>query len=126
MKKILVIESNPIYQAELCRLLAFERYQVLRAVRGMDGITLAFQQHPDLVLCDILMPDLTGYEILEKLQTHPSTAKIPFILLGGKTDMRSHAYAIKVGAAAYLSKLVPPHELLRVVATKLKPSSKST
>lgn len=120
MRKILVIESNPIYQAELSRLLRFEKYQVIRAESGKDGLIQALEKHPDLVLCDVNTPDLTGYEILEKLRSDDSTSAIPFIFLAGKTDTSSHSYAMKLGASAYLSKLVPPHELLRVVAAKLK------
>jgi PleD family two-component response regulator len=54
------------------------------------------------------------------LRSTESTSKIPFIFLAGKTDASSYSYAMKLGASAYLSKLVPPHELLRVIAAKLK------
>lgn len=93
---------------------------MIRAGSGRDGLTQALEKHSDLVLCDVNTPDLTGYEILEKLRSDDSIANIPFIFLAGKTDASSHSYAMKLGTSAYLSKLVSPHELLRVVATKLK------
>ncbi|MBW4622351.1 MAG: response regulator [Cyanosarcina radialis HA8281-LM2] len=120
MNKILVIESSSIYRNEICRILQFKNYQVIKAENGTDGLNLALEKHPDLVICDVYTSDLTGYQVLEHLRSNASGAKIPFILLGGKTDADSYSCAMKLGASAYLSKLAPPDELLQVVATNMK------
>ena len=82
-----MIESDPIYQAEICRLLRFEKYQVIRAENGMAGLNQALKKHPNLILCDVNTSDLTGYEILEKLKSDDAGAAIPFVFLAGGTEM---------------------------------------
>lgn len=120
MKKILVIESDPIYQAEICRLLRLEKYEVIRAKTGKDGLNFALQKHPNLILCDVNISDLTGYEVLEKLRFNDSASRIPVVFLASKTDVDSYSHAMKLGASAYLSKMASPSQLLRVVATQLR------
>lgn len=120
MKKILVIESDPIYQAEICRLLRLEKYQVIRAKNGKDGLTFALQKHPNLILCDVDTSDLTGYEVLEKLRFDAAEFQIPIVFLASEIDVDSYSYAMKLGASAFLSKMASPSKLLRVVATQLR------
>ncbi|OKH21708.1 hypothetical protein NIES593_14845 [Hydrococcus rivularis NIES-593] len=120
MKRILIIEKHPLYRAEICRLLRFDKYQVLQAENGIEGLNLAREKHPDLILCDVEIPGLDGYKVLESLRADTTASKIPFVFLAGRIDVDSHSRAMKLGASAYLSKLVSPSELLRVIATKLK------
>jgi len=120
MKRILIIESDPVYRTEICRVLRFEKYQVITAKSGMDGLNLALTQHPDLVLCDIQTSDLSGYEVLGKLRSDYSTLRIPFIFLAGKTDSCSHLQAMYFGACAYFSKSSSYSQLLRVIANRLQ------
>jgi CheY-like chemotaxis protein len=120
MKRILVIEKYPLYRAEICRLLRFEKYQVIQAENGIEGLNLAREKHPDLILCDVETPGLDGYKVLESLRADSTVSKIPFVFLAGSIDPGSHSHAMNLGASAYLSKLASPSELLRVIATKLK------
>ncbi len=119
MKTILIIEKYPLYRAEICRLLRLENYQVLQAENGIEGLKLAREKHPDLILCDVEIPGLDGYKVLENLRADTTVPKIPFVFLAGSIDVDSYCRAMKLGASAYLSKLASPSELLRVIATKL-------
>lgn len=120
MKRILVIEKYPFYRAEICRLLRFKKYQVLQAENGIEGLNLAREKHPDLILCDVEIPGLDGYKFLESLRADSAIPKIPFVFLAGSIDPGTYSRAMNLGASAYLSKLASPNELLRVIAAKLK------
>ncbi len=120
MKKLLVIEDEPAMRQNLADMLEMENYQVFPAANGVDGVTLARAEIPDLILCDIMLPKLDGHGVLNALREHPRTKRIPFIFLtakGERSDVRS---GMDLGADDYLVKPVPRKELLSAIQARLE------
>src|SRR5947207_8247913 len=118
--KILVIEDNADMCQNIASILKLGRYDVLTSNSGKSGIELAQQSPPDLILCDIMMPELDGYGVLHILSKDPSTANIPFIFLTAKTDMRDFRTGMNLGADDYITKPFDGLELLNVIELRLK------
>jgi DNA-binding NarL/FixJ family response regulator len=119
MKKILVIEDEPEMRRNLTTLLRYHKYEPISAGNGRDGVAAARREKPDLILCDVMMPELDGYGVLQALQGDAKLALIPFIFLtakGEKHDLRS---GMNLGADDYLTKPVGNAELIRAVQTRL-------
>ena len=122
MKKILVIEDEPEMRWNVAALLRFHNYEPVAAENGRAGVEAARREKPDLILCDVMMPEMDGYGVLQALQTDPSLARIPFIFLtakGEKDDLRS---GMNLGADDYLTKPVANADLVRAIATRLRRS----
>ena len=122
MNKILVIEDEPEMRRNLATILKLERYQPLTAENGRVGLQLASKERPDLILCDVMMPELDGYGVLRALRQDPALALTPFILLtakGEKQDLRS---GMNLGADDYLTKPVAKADLLQAIAARLRRS----
>jgi DNA-binding NarL/FixJ family response regulator len=122
MKKILVIEDEPEMRRNIVTLLHFHGYAPIPAVNGRSGIEIARREKPDLILCDVMMPELDGYGVLHALQADALLAAIPFIFLtakGEKDDLRS---GMNLGADDYLTKPVANAELVRAIQTRLRRS----
>jgi DNA-binding NarL/FixJ family response regulator len=119
MNKILVIEDEPEMRRNITSLLRYYDYQPVAAENGRAGVELARRENPDLILCDVMMPELDGYSVLQALQTDPLLAPIPFIFLtakGEKDDLRS---GMNLGADDYLTKPVANSDLIRAIETRL-------
>jgi DNA-binding NarL/FixJ family response regulator len=122
MKKILVIEDEPEMRRNITTLLTFHDYQPIAAENGRTGVELARRERPDLVLCDVTMPELDGFGVLQALQSDPTLARIPFIFLtarGERDDLRN---GMDLGADDYLTKPVANADLVRAVAARLRRS----
>lgn len=115
---ILVIEDDEMIRSNLFELLELEDFNVLSAGDGFSGLLLAKELQPDLILCDINMPKLNGFEVLNKLRADVATAKIPFIFHTSDTDSYSHRQAMQLGANDYLTKPVTVKKLLEAVANQ--------
>ena len=118
--KILVIEDEPEMRRNLLMVLRLEKFQPLGAENGALGLELAKKEKPDLILCDVMMPELDGYGVLNTLRENPETATIPFIFLtarGDKTDQRS---GMNLGADDYLTKPVAKDDLLSAIRARLR------
>lgn len=120
MIKILVIEDEPAMRANLQDILELEDFQPVLAANGKQGILQARAEMPDLILCDILMPDMNGHEVLEALRDDPSTMRIPFIFLTAKGERADVREGMDLGADDYLIKPVRVEELLRAIGTRLE------
>ncbi|NEQ80970.1 MAG: EAL domain-containing protein [Moorea sp. SIO2I5] len=120
MNKILVIEDEPIIRKNLLTLLRAEGFETISSDNGSSGVTLAQNQQPDLIICDIIIPQLDGYGVLKTLQQHPITAAIPFIFLSSKADWSDWRMGMRLGADDYLIKPVKRQELLDAIATRLQ------
>jgi DNA-binding response OmpR family regulator len=118
--KILVIEDNMEMCENIASILKLARYQVLTANSGREGIDLVQQHRPDLILCDIMMPDLDGYGVLHLLSKDTSTADIPFIYLTAKADQKDFRTGMNLGADDYITKPFDGLELLKVIEMRLK------
>jgi len=119
-KKILVIEDDTVTRNLFLKGLEAEGFDVIGAQNGLVGIQQAQEHLPDLVICDIMMPDMDGYSVLSTLRQDPVTAIMPFIFLTG-SDTKGHVRkAMELGADDYLTKPSTLDELLRAIATRLQ------
>jgi diguanylate cyclase len=119
MTKILVIEDEESIRTNLLETLTEENFTAIGAKNGREGIALAETSLPNLILCDVMMPEFDGYEVLKSIQNNPKTATIPFIFLtalGEKNDLRK---GMNSGADDYLSKPYSIDELLQAIESRL-------
>lgn len=117
---ILVIEDERITRTNLINFLQAEGFETLEASNGRSGIALAQTHRPDLIICDILMPDLDGYDVLITLQGQMGTATIPFIFLTVSATEDGFRQGLALGADDYLSKPVTSDQLRTAIAAQLK------
>jgi len=120
MKKILVIEDNPEVRENITEILELSNYEVVSAENGKKGVELALQQTLDLIVCDIMMPELDGYGVLHLLNKHVETYGIPFIFLTAKSEKSDWRRGMEMGADDYLTKPFDSIELLNAIETRLK------
>jgi diguanylate cyclase (GGDEF)-like protein len=120
MPKILVIEDDQAVRENLLELLESENFDVLGAENGILGVQLAREVIPDLILCDVMMPELDGHGVIQTLRGNPTTAMIPFIFLTARADKVDFRQGMELGADDYLTKPCTADELLRAVATRLQ------
>ena len=119
MTKILVIEDEEAIRENLIELLEDEKYEVMGADNGRVGIELAQKNRPDLILCDVMMPELDGHEVLKKLRSHRETEMIPFIFLTAKTEKGDLRTGMVLGADDYLTKPCTQDELIEAISVRL-------
>ncbi len=116
MPKILVIEDNNLIRETVLELLESRGFEAVGAENGQVGIELAIAQIPDLILSDVMMPEVNGFEVFAILRSHPATASIPFIFMTG-SEMEK---AIELKADGYLKKPCSATEMFRAIATQLE------
>ena len=116
MPKILVIEDNNFIRATVIELLQLHGFEAVGAENGQVGIQLATAQIPDLILSDVMMPELNGLEVFAILRSYQATASIPFIFMTG-SEMEK---AQELKADGYLKKPCSATEMLRAIATQLE------
>src|SRR5919199_4655842 len=121
MTKILVIEDEETVRENILELLDAEGFEAIAAENGRIGLNLAQQHRPDLILCDIRMPELDGYGVLSALRSEPETAEIPFMFLTAKAAKTDLNFGMELGANAYITKPFTLVELLTVIAQALLP-----
>lgn len=100
--------------------LAVEGYVMVEANNGREGVALAGRESPDLIVCDITMPEMNGHRVLQTLRDQPATAQIPFIFLTGWSERDDVRAGMNLGADDYLVKPVDPAELLAAVRSRLQ------
>ncbi len=122
MKKILLIEDNMEMRENAAEILELAKYTVFTAENGKEGVRLAQSEKPDLIICDIMMPELDGYGVLHMLSKNPETSSIPFIFLTAKAEKADHRKGMSMGADDYLTKPFDDMELLGAVEVRLKKS----
>jgi len=114
MVQILVIDDQEQLLTDLVELLEFAGYTVQGATTGQEGVSLAQQLHPDLILCDVMMPGFDGFQVLEAIRADESTASIPVIFVSAKSDGETITRSKAMGVDAYIQK---PFELDALIAT---------
>ncbi|WP_040630064.1 response regulator [Fortiea contorta] len=119
-KKILVIEDDTVTLDLFLVALEAEGFETIGAENGFMGIQLAQTHQPDLVICDILMPDIDGYSVLMTLRQNPVTAVIPFIFLTGSKTNADFRKGMELGADDYIMKPSTIEEVLRAIAIRLE------
>lgn len=125
MKKILVIEDEPEMRRNLLTILRLEGYVVVGAENGRIGVELARKNAPDLIVCDVMMPELDGYGVLRELRTDPALERLPFIFLTAKGERPDVRAGMNLGADDYLTKPVAKADLLEAVSARLKRSEQT-
>jgi len=120
MKKILLIEDNREVRENTAEILELAKYQVITAENGKIGVDLATKDKPDLIICDIMMPELDGYGVLHMLSKQPETATIPFIFLTAKTERSDIRKGMEMGADDYLTKPFDDIELLNAIESRFR------
>jgi CRP-like cAMP-binding protein len=119
-QRILLIEDNPEMAENIASILELAQYDVICAHNGKNGVALAQQQQPDLILCDVMMPELDGYGVLHILHQDPETACIPFVFLTARADKSEIREGMNLGADDYITKPFDTTDLLKVIETRLK------
>lgn len=122
MKTILLIEDDHDMRENTAEILELANYRVMKAENGKRGIEMARQNLPDLVLCDIMMPELDGYGVLHLLGRDPATAEVPFVFLSAKAERGDIRKGMELGADDYLTKPFEESELLNAIEGRLKRS----
>ncbi|MFB0497587.1 CRP-like cAMP-binding protein [Mucilaginibacter sp. OAE612] len=119
-QKILIIEDNKDIRENVVEILGLAGYTVFEADNGKTGIELAVNNLPDVILCDIMMPELDGYGVLFMLNKNPETAAIPFIFLTAKAERIDQRKGMEMGADDYLIKPFDDIELLNAIESRLR------
>jgi CRP-like cAMP-binding protein/CheY-like chemotaxis protein len=119
-KKILLIEDNKEMRENTAEILQLSNFSVLTACNGKEGVEKAQQEHPDLIICDIMMPILDGYGVLHLLAKNESTAGIPFIFLTAKAERTDLRKGMEMGADDYVTKPFDDVELLNAVESRFR------
>ncbi len=119
-KKLLIIEDNDEMRDNIVELLQLSNYDVRDANNGKDGVKLALQYLPDLIICDIMMPGMDGYEVLYLLAQNPTTSATPFIFLTAKAEKSDFRKGMNLGADDYLTKPFEEMDLLSAIEKRLK------
>ena len=122
MNRILLIEDNAEMRENTAEMLELASYEVQVAENGKIGVRLALDDPPDLIICDIMMPELDGYGVLYMLAKNPKTSTIPFIFLTAKAEKSDYRKGMSLGADDYLTKPFEEMELLEAVDIRLKKS----
>lgn len=120
VKRILVIDDDTRLRGHCAELLRLEGYQVIEARNGREGVERAQRETPDLVLCDITMPEMNGHRVLETLRGEPRTAHVPFVFLTGWNEREDIRTGMNLGADDYLTKPVVPDELAATIRARLR------
>lgn len=122
MKSILVIEDNKDIRENTAEILDLAGYKTFTAENGKKGVDLAFKEKPDVIVCDIMMPELDGYGVLHLVRKNENTQTIPFIFLTAKTERSDFRKGMEMGADDYVTKPFEDIELLNAIEIRLKKS----
>lgn len=120
MSKILVIEDELSVRENILARLEAEGFDTLNAENGINGVAIALAHTPDLIICDVMMPELDGYGVLTTLRQNPLTSAIPFIFLTAKADKNDFRQGMELGADDYLTKPFTRTELLGAISARLQ------
>jgi CheY-like chemotaxis protein len=109
--RILIVDDDARNIRVMAAMLSAEGYITLSAGSGQDAVQVAKTEHPDLILLDVMMPDMNGFEVVEKLKALPATRDIPIVMVTALDDRESRLYALQAGADEFISKPVDRTEL---------------
>lgn len=121
-KTVLLIEDNLEMRENTAEIIELANYEVLTAQNGKEGVDIAKKQLPDLIICDIMMPEMDGYGVLYILSKDPSTCAIPFVFLTAKAEKSEFRKGMNLGADDYVTKPFEEMELLSVIESRLERS----
>ncbi|MDR3457864.1 MAG: response regulator [Verrucomicrobiae bacterium] len=124
MKSILIIEDDQTLRAQMAQVLRYEGFATLEAADGKSGVETAIRAVPDLIICDIMMPELDGFDVIQLLRGDPRTAMIPFIFLTALIASQDQRHGMEEGADDYITKPYDPQTLLGSVRRRLEKRSR--
>jgi CRP-like cAMP-binding protein/CheY-like chemotaxis protein len=124
MKKILIIEDSDDVRENLKEILELSNYEIITANNGKEGVQTAKTENPDLIICDIMMPVLDGYGVLNILSHDPKTSEIPFIFLTARTELTDIRKGMNQGADDYITKPFDEVDLMNAIEVRLKKKEK--
>jgi len=116
MSKILIVDDSPAQLQSLCKIVEMGGHQTVTAESGEAAIELATDERPELILMDIVMPGMSGYQTTRKLNSNESTRHIPVILVSTKDGEADRAWGLRQGATEYVTKPVNPAKLLTAIS----------
>lgn len=119
MKRVLLIEDDTVLRENTSELLELSNYEVITATNGQIGLDIAKTKQPDVIICDIMMPILDGYGVLEGLSKHNDTKFIPFIFLSAKTERQDVRKGMDLGADDYITKPFSEDEILSAIESRI-------
>lgn len=115
MKKILLVEDNEHIRENVVELIELEGYKVIAAADGKQGLQLATTEKPDLILSDVMMPELNGHQLFDELQKMEATRYTPFVFFTSSVEKKDVQYAIEKGASGYIKKPFEEEELFSII-----------
>lgn len=120
MRSLLIIDDHNEIRENIAEILGLAGYKALTAENGKKGVEVAIRERPDMIICDIMMPELDGYGVLHLLKNNPETASIPFIFLTAKTERGDLRKGMEMGADDFITKPFDDIELLKAIEIRLK------
>jgi DNA-binding response OmpR family regulator len=119
MKKVLLIEDDAVVRENTAELLELANYKVITAANGKIGVAEAKKHLPDIIICDIMMPELNGYGVLQILSKEKTTKQIPFVFLSAKTEHKDVRKGMDLGADDYITKPFDESEIFSAIESRL-------
>lgn len=119
MNTVLVVDDEAILRANLREMLTFEGYDVIEAENGAVAVQLAQRHLPDVIICDVVMPEMDGFEVLRQLRENQVTASIPMLLVTAQADKASVQHGLALGADGYILKPFAFNDVLSKVRSCL-------
>jgi CheY-like chemotaxis protein len=113
---VLVIEDELAILNNIVTILQISGYNCIKANNGIDGLQQLENQQPQIILCDVMMPEMDGFEVLKKVKENPKTAQIPFCFLSARADVVDIDFALSIGANGYITKPFSAKDLLETLA----------
>ena len=120
MKTILLIEDNDDIRSNMAEILELANYKVIIAANGTQGLEIAIENKPDLIICDIVMPLFDGYGVLHAIHHHDVLKNTPFIFLTAKTERADFRKGMELGADDYMTKPFTAADLLNAVESRIR------
>lgn len=115
MARILVVDDSPTEIHKIVDALSRQGHQVLTAATGSDGVSMASQEQPDVILMDVVMPGINGFQATRQITRSESTAHIPVVIVSSKSQDADRIWGERQGACGYLTKPVDDQTLIKTV-----------
>jgi DNA-binding response OmpR family regulator len=119
MKRVLIVEDDLMIRENLVEVLEMENFVTLSTMDGVAGLELAQEYLPDIIICDVMLPGLNGYSLLDAIRKNMQTAAIPFIFLSAKAAQSDLREGMSLGADDYLTKPYTTQDLLDAINARL-------
>ncbi|MBT4839050.1 MAG: response regulator [Methylococcales bacterium] len=123
MEKILIVDDSPTESYVISKMLKEYGYSVVEAENGYDGIKIAKQEKPDIILMDVVMPGINGYQTTRRLNRDPDTKSIPVIIVTTKNQHSDKVWGLRQGAQDYLTKAVVKSDLIASIKNAIENNS---